>query len=162
MTHAGLERPTTHDPHRTWETHNPWPTPNLPWSTPDLMHPRLAMEPWPMEKTERIQAYGLVRWLAVWPVMVVACSGASDSGSGHGGLVMVFISTMGFRFEDERTKQEIEGRKRKWKEIMRKEVREESDNKKLFFTIQCCSCIILHIGWYCSNTVNFFYNLTSG
>ena len=66
-----------------------------------------------MEKTERIQAYGLVRWLAVWPVMVVACSGASDSGSGHGGLVMVFISTMGFRFEDERTKQEIEGRKRK-------------------------------------------------
>ena len=49
----------------------------------------------------------------MWPVMVVACSGASDSGSGHGGLVMVFISTMGFGFEDERTKQEIEGRKRK-------------------------------------------------
>ena len=54
-----------------------------------------------MEKTERIQAYGLVRWLAVWPVMVVACSGASDSGSGHGGLVMVFISTMGFGFDEE-------------------------------------------------------------
>ena len=46
-------------------------------------------------------------------MMVVACGRASDSGSGHGGSVMVFISTMGFRFEDERTKQEIEGRKRK-------------------------------------------------
>ena len=31
----------------------------------------------------------------------VACGGASDRGSGHGGLVMVFISTMGFGFEDE-------------------------------------------------------------
>ena len=30
----------------------------------------------------------------MWPVMVVACSGASDSGSGHGGLVMAFMSTM--------------------------------------------------------------------
>ena len=31
----------------------------------------------------------------------VACSGTSDRGSGHGGLVMVFISTMGFGFEGE-------------------------------------------------------------
>ena len=37
-----------------------------------------------------------------WHVMVVACIGAYDSGFGHGGLVMVFMSTMGFRFEEGR------------------------------------------------------------
>ena len=67
--------------------------------------------------------------------MVVACGGAYDSGSGHGGLVMVFISTTDFGFEDEIAKQEREGRKRKWNEIMRKEEREESYNKKLFFLL---------------------------
>ena len=31
-----------------------------------------------------------------WPMMVVACDRASDNGFGHGGLVKVFMSTMGF------------------------------------------------------------------
>ena len=57
-----------------------------------------------MEKTKRLR----VVWLGQ-----VACGGACDSGFGHGGLVMVFISTTGFGFEDERAKQEREGRKRK-------------------------------------------------
>ncbi|KAL4615330.1 hypothetical protein ACB092_07G116000 [Castanea dentata] len=48
-----------------------------------------------------------------WPMMVVARGGAYDSGFGHGSLVMVFISTMGFGFEDKRAKEEREGRKRK-------------------------------------------------
>ena len=38
----------------------------------------------------------------LWHVMVVACIGAYDSGFSHGGSVMVFMSTMGFGFEEER------------------------------------------------------------
>ena len=120
-TYIGLERPTTHDLRRT--CHDPRRT----WCTHDS---QWSHDPW-----RRRREYGHTAWSGGlwWPMMVVACGRASDSGSGHGGSVMVFISTMGFGFEDERAKQEREGRKRKWKEIMRKEEREESDNKKLIF-----------------------------
>ena len=55
---------------------------------------------------------------------MVACGGACDSGSGHGGLVMAFMSTMvlGLKMR----KQTREKKTREGNEIMRKEEREES------------------------------------
>ena len=94
---------THHDTRRTWESNNPRPTLDLrePRPTPDLMHPRPVTKPWPTEKTGTTTGLGQV-----------ACDGACDSGFDHGGLVMVFISTMGFGFEEERVKEERKGRKR--------------------------------------------------
>ena len=56
--------------------------------------------------------------------MMVACGGACDSGSGHGGLVMAFMSTMvlGLKMRE----QTREKKTREGNEIMRKEEREES------------------------------------
>ena len=54
----------------------------------------------------------------------MACGGACDSGSDHGGLVMAFMSTMvlGLKMREQiREKKTREGN-----EIMRKEEREES------------------------------------
>ena len=48
-----------------------------------------------------------------WPMMVVACSGANDSGSGHCDLVM------GFGFEDE----ELRGERGKTEEKGGKKVK---------------------------------------
>ena len=55
--------------------------------------------------------------------MMVACGGACDSGSGHGGLVMAFMSTMvlGLKMRE----QTREKKTREGNEIMRKEEREE-------------------------------------
>ena len=55
---------------------------------------------------------------------MVACGGACDSGSGHGGLVMAFMSTMvlGLKMRE----QTREKKTREGNEIMRKEEREES------------------------------------
>ena len=44
------------------------------------------------ERGDEREKRGLVRWLAV--ALTVACGGACDSESGHGGLVMAFMSTM--------------------------------------------------------------------
>ena len=54
---------------------------------------------------------------------MVACGGACDSGSGHGGLVMAFMSTMvlGLKMRE----QTREKKTREGNEIMRKEEREE-------------------------------------
>ena len=130
MTHARLERPIIHDPHRTWESHDPRPTPDLrePWPTTYVGLNAPTTRDRATTHGEDGENMGHTAWSSGlrWLVMVVACGGAYDSGSGHGGLVMVFISTTDFGFEDEIAKQEREGRKRKWNEIMRKEEREES------------------------------------
>ena len=167
MTHARLERPIIHDPHRTWESHDPRPTPDLrePWPTTYVGLDAPMTRDRATTHGEDGENMGHTAWSSGlrWLVMVVACGGAYDSGSGHGGLVMVFISTTGFGFEDEIAKQEREGRKRKWNEIMRKEEREESYNKKLFFfIIQSCYSTILHIRWYWSNIVKNFTIDSSG
>ena len=44
------------------------------------------------ERKDEREERGLVRWLVV--ALTVACGGACDSGSSHGGLVMAFMSTM--------------------------------------------------------------------
>ena len=54
--------------------------------------------------------------------LTVACGGACDSGSDHGGLVMAFMSTMVLGLKRRENKQDREGNKR-----MRKEEREESE-----------------------------------
>ena len=54
---------------------------------------------------------------------MVACSGACDNGSGHGGLVMAFMSTMVLGLK--RREQTREKKIREGNEIMRKEEREE-------------------------------------
>ena len=56
--------------------------------------------------------------------MTVACSGACDGGSDHGGLVMAFMSTMVLGLK--RREQTREKKIREGNEIMRKEEREES------------------------------------
>ena len=53
--------------------------------------------------------------------MTVACGGACDSGSGHGGLVMTFMSTMVLSLK--RREQTREKKTREGNEIMRKEER---------------------------------------
>ena len=65
-----------------------------------------------MEKTRRTTRLGQV-----------ACGGACDSGFGHGGLVMAFMSTMvlGLKMRE----QTREKKTREGNEIMRKEEREE-------------------------------------
>ena len=115
MTHTGLEKPTTHDP--------------LAMTHAGLDAPMTRDEA--MTHGEVEENTGQMAWTGGlrWPMMAVAYGGAYDIGSGHGGLMMVFMSTMSFGFEDE-SKTRGRGRKRKGNEIMRKEEREESDNKK--------------------------------
>ena len=52
----------------------------------------------------------------------MACGGACDSGSGHGGLVMAFMSTMVLGL-----KRREQTRENKTRERMRKEERAESE-----------------------------------
>ena len=54
----------------------------------------------------------------------MACGGTCDSGFGHGGLEMAFMSTMVLGLK--RREQIIEKKTREGNEIMRKEEREES------------------------------------
>ena len=95
MTHAGLDAPMTHDEAKTHGKDK--------------------------ENTGQTAWSGGLRW----HMMAMASSGACDSGSGHGGLMMVFMSTMSFGFEERERERE-----RERDEIMRKEGREESANKK--------------------------------
>ena len=71
------------------QNQNPW-TINQPIITHAGLE-RPMTDPWPMEWRHR-EGVVCVRWLVV----------TNDSGFGHGGLVMVFMSSMSFRFEEER------------------------------------------------------------
>ena len=92
MTHTELEKPTTHDP--------------LAMTHAGLDAPMTRDEA--MTHGEVEENTGQTAWSGGlrWPMMAMAYGGACDIGSGHGGLMMVFMSTMSFGFEDERAKQE--------------------------------------------------------
>ena len=106
MTHAGLERPTTHD-HTGLEramTHDLRRTchdPRRTWCTHD---PQWSHDPWRRRREYRHTAWsGGLRW----PMMVVACGGTSDRGSSHGGLVMGWV----WRWRTQRRNGENRGRR---------------------------------------------------
>ena len=64
--------------------------------------------------------------------LTVACGGACDSGSGHGGLVMAFMSTMVLGLK--RREQTKENKTREGNEIIRrKREKNQSNNKIIIF-----------------------------